>query len=299
MQSFPECIPCVFKQVLNTAQRLTNDDDKLRQVLKEAMTVMQRADYSRAAAEISYHALVRVYNLLGCLDPYREAKIYYNNLILDSIDDLRGMIDASDDPTHTAVKMAVAGNIIDMGIMGDDFDVRETVSHALEHGLGVDHFDVLREKLASAESVLYILDNAGEVVFDRLLIERLTAGRQVRCVVRKTPILNDVTRIEAEEVGLTGLCEVIDSGCDIFGVPMDLVSDEFRTIFYESDVVISKGQANYETLDDVDRQVFFILMAKCDRVAASLGVRLRDAVMIDSLRLPRNKVQCDETASHT
>jgi len=296
VQSFPECIPCIFRQVLNTARRLTDDDATLRHVLKEAMTVMQRADYSRAAAEISYHALMRVYNLLGCLDPYRDAKVHYNNLIMESIDGLRRVIDDSDDPTHTAVKMAVAGNIIDMGIMGDDFDVRATVMHALDKGLGVDDYPILRKKLEAADTVLYILDNAGEVVFDRLLIERLATDKQVRCVVRKTPILNDVTRTEAEEVGLPDLCEVIDSGCDIFGVPMDLVSDEFRTIFYDSDVVISKGQANYETLDDIDRQVFFILMAKCDRVAASLGVRLRDAVMIDSLRLARRALQCDEPA---
>jgi len=275
----------VFKQVLNTTRLVTDDEDVQRSALLETAKVVQRADYSRAAAEISWHALVRVYNLLGCLDPYRDAKLHSNNLMLESIDELRGMIDASDNPLHTAVKMAVAGNIIDMGILGNTFDVRETVRHALEGGLAIDHFETLKRKLDAARSVLYILDNAGEAVFDRLLIERL-AGKQVCCVVRKSPILNDMTRIEAEEVGLAGMCEIIDTGCDVFGVPMDLVSDAFRERFYAADLVISKGQANYETLDLVDRQVFLILMAKCERVADALGVPLRHAVVMDSLKLP-------------
>ena len=286
MQSFPECIPCITRQVLNTARYITSDDDTQRSVLMEAMKVLQGADYSRAAAEISYHALIRACNLLGCLDPYREAKVHYNNLILDSVDELRGIIDAAEDPLHTAVKMAVAGNIIDMGILGDEFNARETVLHTLEKGLGIDHYAELRNQLDRASNVLYVLDNAGEVVFDRLLIERLT-GKDVCCVVRKSPILNDVTRTEAEEVGLTDLCEIIDTGCDVFGVPMELVSDEFRKRFFAADVVISKGQANYETLDEVDRQIFFMLMAKCDRVADNLGVSLRQAVVLDSRTLPQ------------
>jgi len=292
MQSFPECIPCVMKQVLNTTRLITSDDDTQRMVLMEAMKVLQRADYSRAAAEISYHALIRTCNLLGCLDPYREAKLHYNQLVLDSIDDLRAMIDSSDDPLHTAARMAVAGNIIDLGIFGEgSFDFRQTVRRAVEDGLAVDHFAELKEAMQKGQNVLYILDNCGEVVFDRLLIEKLLeAGKEVCCVVRKSPILNDVTRIEAEEVGLTKLCPIRDSGCDIFGVPMDLVSDDFHDCFYAADVVISKGQANYETLDDIDRQVFFILMAKCDRVANSLGVGLRQAVLMDSLQLPNPNV---------
>ena len=280
MRSFPECIPCVFSQVLNTVRRVTDNEDTQRKILLESMKVVQRADFSRAAAEISYHALIRAYNVLGCLDPYRDAKLHYNGLMMESIGELRAMIDAAADPLYTAAKMAVAGNIMDMGILGEAFDVRETVQHALERGLAIDHFDRLRCELDGASTVLYILDNAGEVVFDRLLIERL-AGKRVTCVVRKSPILNDVTRTEAEEVGLAGMCEVIDTGCDVFGVPMDLVSNVFRERFYAADVVISKGQANFETLEGVDRRVFFILMAKCQRVADYLGVPLRRAVLLD------------------
>ena len=292
MQSFPECIPCVFRQVLNTVRRVTDNEDTQRYVLMETMKVVQHADFSRAAAEISYHALIRACNLLGCLDPYRDAKVQYDDLVLKSIDDLRRMIDAGDDPLHTAARLAVAGNIIDMGILGESFDLREIVQHALERDLAIDHFATLKRELDNAASVLYILDNAGEVVFDRLLIERLIAGgKQVCCVVRKSPILNDVTRIEAEEVGLAGMCEIIDTGCDVFGVPMDLVSDAFRARFQVADVVISKGQANYETLEETDRQVFFILMAKCERVAERLGVPLRHAVLMDGLKMPGRRLK--------
>ena len=101
-----------MKQVLNTARLVSDDDDTQRLVLMEAMKVLQRADYSRAAAEISYHALIRACNLLRCRDPYREAKVHYNGLIMETIDRLRRTIDAAEDPLHTAVKMAAAGNII-------------------------------------------------------------------------------------------------------------------------------------------------------------------------------------------
>ena len=296
MRSFPECIPCMIKQVLNTARYVTDDDDTIRRVMLEAMKVIERADFSRGAAEISYQVLMRTYELIGNRDPYRDAKVHYNDLILNSIDDLRRMIDASDDPLHTAVKMAAAGNIIDMGIMGHEFNVRETVEHTLEKGLDIDDSGTLKKKLDDAATVLYILDNAGEVVIDRLLIERLS-DKDVCCVVRKIPVINDVTRTEAEEVGLTEICRVVDTGCDVFGVPLDLVSDDFRELFFSSDVVIAKGQANYETLDEADRQVFFILMAKCTRVAESLGVALRQAVLIDSLRLPRSAARYEENSA--
>jgi len=296
MRSFPECIPCVIKQVLNTARYVTDDDDTIRQIMLEAMKVIERADFSRAAAEISYQVLMRTYELIGNPDPYRDAKVHYDDLILNSIDELRRMIDASDDPLHTAIKMAAAGNIIDMGIMGHEFNVRETVEHTLEKGLDIDDSETLKKKLDDAATVLYILDNAGEVVFDRLLIERLS-DKDICCVVRKIPVINDVTRTEAEEVGLTEICRIVDTGCDVFGVPLDLVSDDFRELFFSSDVVIAKGQANYETLDEADRQVFFILMAKCKRVAESLGVALRQAVLIDSLRLPRSAARYEEKSA--
>ena len=256
---------------------MTDDETALRGALVELSKHVHEFDYSRSPAEISYQALMTVQGYLGVDDPYREEKLLYNTRILALEGDLRGLIDAAADPLHTAVKLAVAGNIIDLGIIGE-FDLDAHIGKALDVGLKIDEYPLLRARLDAARSIIYVLDNAGEVVFDKLLIEQL-GGERVTAVVRRKPVLNDVTMADAVQVGVDRICEVIDTGCDIFGVPIRNASEAFRRRFYAADVVISKGQANYETLEDCGREVFFILMAKCPAVARKLGVEVHDCVL--------------------
>ena len=252
-----------------TARRITSDEDAVRDALLDLAGRFGGFDFERSPAEVSYYALMAVQECLG--------KVLYNEKILALEDHLRGLIDQSDDPLQTAVKLAAAGNIIDLGIVSD-FNVDQHISHAMENGFAKDAYGVLSRRLENARSVMYVLDNAGEIVFDKLLIEQLS-DRCVTAVVRKSPILNDVTMDDAVQVGLDGICEVIDTGCDVFGVPVRLVSEQFRARFEAADVVIAKGQANYETLDGCGREVFFILKAKCPSIAAYLGVELHDCVL--------------------
>ena len=278
MRSFPDCVPCWFRQALSTARRVTDDEDAQRGALLEMARRLGEFDLSETPAEISYYALIAVQRYLGADDPYREEKHLYNAKVLELEDRLQEMIDTNGDRLHTAVKLAAAGNIIDLGIVSE-FNLDDHIRSALNTGFAVDDYELLCERLARAGSVLYVLDNAGEIVFDKLLIRQLS-DCHVTAVVRTSPILNDVTMEDAMQVGLDKVCEVVDTGCDVFGVPLGSVSEEFRRRFDAADVVIAKGQANFETLDGCGREVFFVLKAKCPSIAAHLGVNLHDSVLM-------------------
>ncbi len=279
MLTYPDCIPCLFKQALSTARRVTNDDDTLRGALIELAKFFARSHEQCSPAEFTYDGLMVVQRFLGAHDPYKEEKEKFNKAILELEGRLQEMIDESDDPLHMAVRLAAAGNMIDLGIVSD-VNIDDHIRTARETGFAVDNYDLLRQRLEDAETIIYVLDNAGEIVFDKLLIRHLAADHVVTAVVRRSPILNDVTIDDAVDVGVTGLCEVIDTGSDVFGVPVELVSQEFLQRFDAADLRIAKGHANFETLDGCGREVFFLLKAKCRSVADELGVNLYDSVLM-------------------
>ena len=279
MLTYPDCIPCLFRQALATARRVTDDDETLRGALIELAKFLARSHEQCSPAEFSYDGLMAVQRFLGVDDPYKEEKDSFNKAILELEGHLQEIIDESDDPLHMAVRLAAAGNMIDLGIVSD-VNIDDHIRAARETGFAVDDYDLLRQRLEDAETILYVLDNAGEIVFDKLLIRHLAADHIVTAVVRRSPVLNDVTMDDAVYVGIDKLCEVIDTGCDVFGVPVELVSQEFLRRFDAADVRIAKGHANFETLDGCGREIFFLLKAKCQSVAGELGVNLYDSVLM-------------------
>lgn len=171
-----------------------------------------------------------------------------------------------------AAKLAAAGNIIDFGV-GTEFDLEKTLAETLAGDLAVDQSERFLGALVSAESLLVVSDNAGEIVFDRFLIdEALRLGKPVWLSVKSGPIINDAMRDDAERAGLAAPVEVIETGSSSLGIVYEECGPEFLEIFRKAGVVLSKGQANYETLDDASRSIFFILRAKCPIVARHLGV---------------------------
>jgi uncharacterized protein with ATP-grasp and redox domains len=241
-------------------------------------------------AELSFDAIKFVYELVGLSDPYTELKRLSNEEALKHLPNLREWIRASADPIRMAAQLAVAGNVIDLGIHRD-YDIEESIRRILEEGFAIDHLDRfyadLREREERGESpeVFYICDNAGEIAFDRLfletLIEHFPKTRFV-AAVNAGPILNDATMEDAEFVGLPEIVPVLDNGYDLLGTVLDKVSPEFRAAFNRADWVISKGQANYETLDGVSDKVVFLLEAKCEPIAEHVGVVLFQGVFKQS-----------------
>jgi uncharacterized protein with ATP-grasp and redox domains len=272
-----DCLPCMFTQVLSASRRCTDDEEKLREIQYEIMRLLPRLTFHQTPAEMSYHAVRVVSDVLGCDDPFAEEKRKSNTAMLELYPELKEIVESSSDRLYTAIKLSAAGNIIDMGILRE-FDVNHAIDDVLKRSFQIDHFQFLRRDLDSARTILYLADNAGEIVADKLFLE--TLGRNdVVVAVNERPILNDATMEDARQVGLDRVATVISNGSGMIGTVLDDCSEEFRNIFHASDVIISKGQANYECLDERTENIYFVLTAKCPCVARALGVKERDTVL--------------------
>ncbi len=290
MQASADCIPCVLRQALAAARRVTDDPWLHRKLLFAVMEKLPEVNFDRTPAEISYDTLRFACKYLGVADPFKEDKGLHNDKMLAIENEMRQAIRAAADPLRAAVRFALAGNMIDLGILAVEDIEAELARDAAELTIALDDFAALRDALDGARSALYLLDNAGEVVCDKLVMEQLGV-HDITCAVRRAPIINDVTREDVQAVGLERIARIVDIGADALGVPLSVCSAEFRDLFAGADVVISKGQANFETLDEADREIVHILRAKCDHMASHLGVPRGAAVIV---RTPRQSPQQQE-----
>ena len=208
----------------------------------------------------------------GVADPYEKIKYESNERLLGEYAMFREMIDQSDDPFEVALRLAVAGNIIDYGV-SDHHDLEETMENVLKSTFAINHVGRLKRRLAEARTVLYLGDNAGEIVFDKLFIETFHHPN-IWYAVRGTPVINDATRKDADQVGMEEVAKVIDNGYDAPSTLPEKCSPSFQQLYNEADLVISKGQGNLEGLIDASRRnIFFLLMVKCNVIADRLGVK--------------------------
>jgi uncharacterized protein with ATP-grasp and redox domains len=229
---------------------------------------------------------------LGVEDPYVAEKRRTNAEALALLPALEAMVEAAPRPFQAAVKLAIAANVIDFGAPGGDADgdLRARFEAALSRELAAGGrvcADALEEASGRARRVLYLADNAGEIAVDRLLVSRFVPGT-VTVAVRGGPAINDALLEDAREVGMHAHAAVVASGSALPGTVLARTSDGFRRLFGEADLIVSKGQGNYETLCDEDAPIFFLLMAKCPVVAAHLGCEVGDYVAARNGRLPRN-----------
>jgi uncharacterized protein with ATP-grasp and redox domains len=197
---------------------------------------------------------------------------------------LKSEIDASSDTLMTAVRLAIAGNILSLTASGNvtESDLQRSIKQGLTEPSFMEEA-AFRQAVAKAKDILYLADNAGEIVFDRLLVEQLLPT-PIKIAVRGAPVINDATRIDAEVSGLQEIAEVIDNGSDVPGTILTDCSDEFRRCFYGADLIIAKGQANFETLIDERRDIFFLFKVKCNVVATYIGLPVGTHVMIKNTR---------------
>jgi hypothetical protein len=271
MNTALECIPCFVRQTLDAARMSSDDPAVHEQILREVLGWMSEMDLSLSPPAFAQRIHRRLRERTGMEDPYREEKKKHNDMALQLLPALRGQVRASDDPLITAAHLAIAGNIIDLGAKSGlrDEDVMEALQHAAEKPLEGD-IEAFRTEAAKAKRILYLADNCGEIVFDTLLIEQLGPERVV-VAVRGRPIINDATPAEAREAGLDRIVPIIGNGSDAPGTVLKDCSDEFRNAFESADLIVSKGQGNFETLCGCRKNIFFLLKVKCPVVAASAG----------------------------
>jgi damage-control phosphatase, subfamily I len=278
-----DCLECIAVQALRAARVATDDPEKQRRILNEVVARIPAMDINESPAALSKVAYDLTQEISGQEDPYAALKHAQNKQALALEPELREYLQQAADPLETALHLSAAGNVIDLGVQhAEDIDIHTAIKDALHQRFAVDHTPQFRESLAKCSDLLFLLDNAGEIVFDKLLIEELCKITKVTAVVKKAPIINDATMDDAVQVGLTDVCPVIDNGGPFIGAPLSQIPASFRKRMEAADVIVGKGQGNYETIDDFPGNVFLILKAKCEIIAAHMGVKKGEVALIST-----------------
>jgi len=264
MRTALECLPCFLKQTLYTARLATASTEQHQRIMHAISRLLPDLDLERTPPENSMPVYETIARLSGCPDPFRRLKDESNRLALAQAPGLAAIIAQAADPLFTAFKLAIAGNIIDYGAH-HDFDLDQALADSLTREPALFEYARFREDLAAASSILYLGDNCGELVFDRLAIREL--GCRVTLAVKEKPIINDALIEDALSCGLGEHAEIIANGTACPGTPLPLCSPEFQHAFAKADLIISKGQGNFETLSETRAPIYFLLTVKCPVVA--------------------------------
>ncbi len=278
MKTYLDCIPCFFNQIVRTGRLLHMDNRVIMDMLCEFGTTIGkfRMDDPPPRSAVALYDMIARH--AGSADPFSNIKKESTRTALTYYPVLMTRVTESEDPVSTAIKYAIAGNIIDFGVAAE-FDLSGELERVLDSSsYGIWEEDALIHEIDKAEWILYLGDNTGETVFDRLLVE--TMARPVTYAVRSGPIINDATMEDALSAGLDRACDrIISSGCRAPGTILELCSDEFMKLFRTAPLIISKGQGNFETLSGTDAPIFYLLKAKCSVVSRHLGVKVGDLVL--------------------
>ena len=272
-----ECIPCMvgsFAKLLNSS---LFPDDKKEPAMRQVLSFLADADYQRSPAALGgeMHRLIR--SLLENPDPYRAIKLKYNKMIMDQYPQFKQKIENASNPFDAAMRLAIAGNVIDFGSQ-NSLDIMDTIRNVLDTDLAIDDSSELEIAIGRSQSFLYIGDNCGEIVFDKLFIETINHPN-VTFAVRARPVINDVTIEDAKMVGLDKLANVITTGDDMPGAVWETSSEEFKRSFRKADVIIAKGQGNLEGLLNITRSYYSLLVVKCDFIARHVHAQVGDYVV--------------------
>ncbi len=271
----------MMSQALRAGRMSTNDDAVIKRILDEVGESIKTIPMDKTPAESGSVVYKKIREITGVADPYKKIKETSIAEAKHLYPELKQEIINSDDPLLMAIRVAIAGNVIDFG-MAKKFNLVEDVKKILTQDFAIFNYTEFKEKLNSAKNILYIGDNSGESVFDKLLIEQL--GKPVKYAVRGIPVINDVTYDDAVNSGIAEVAEIVSSGVPAPGAILELCNKEFVDLFYNADMIISKGQGNYEGLSNVNRDVFFLLKAKCPVIARDIKVNEDDIILMKAGR---------------
>lgn len=281
-----ECLICITKQIIKATTMSTDDKSIQEKIIKKLFREFSEITFEESAPYIGRIINKCINDELNIIDPYKKIKADSNVLAEDLCQELNleQLINNSKSPIDTACQLAIAGNIIDFS--AHDYISEEKIKNIIENCLnetiyGSTGQDLMRY-VNKSKKILYLGDNAGEIVFDKLFINKLPKEK-ITYVVKKEPIVNDATMKDAIDVKMTELVRVIDNGSDAQGTIFRLCSKEFIKEYEEADLIISKGQANYETLSDVkDKKIFYLFKAKCQPVANYAKCKVGSLVMLEN-----------------
>ena len=281
MKAHLDCIPCLLRQAIEASRLATEVEHLQREAINSVMELIPHLPPHFSPPEIAREVHQEIRKVTGNPDPYKQLKTEHNRIALNMYDHLKEFVAVSEDPLLTAIKVAIAGNVIDLGVAHSFGDLDDSIHSTLSSSLAIKHYNVFRDKLTGTKSLLYLGDNAGEIVFDRILVEELRnrKDREIVFVVRGGPAINDATMEDAESTGMKSLVKVISNGWDAPATVLSQCTSEMQELFYGADMIIAKGQGNYESLSEMTN-VFFLLKAKCAFVARNLRVNIGDSILM-------------------
>ena len=294
MKTYLDCIPCFFRQALEAARNSGASQIKQREILNELAKTLPGFSFTFTPPEMARIIYGIVTKVTHQVDPYKKIKAKSNELALKIYPELRKRILRSDDRLLKAVELAIAGNIIDYGArislnITEELNKilsKEEISFHKDKDVLFD-YSYFKDSVKKAENVLYLADNAGETVFDRILIEeikRIAKHKNIIYAVKEKPIINDALIEDAYKCGVDKIATVVSCGSSAPGTILSLCSKEFLKIYKKVDMIISKGQGNFEALSEEKRPIFFLLKAKCQVVAKDIGCNVGDNILYFNLR---------------
>ena len=271
-----DCIPCFQRQALQAVRFISEDTSLHEKILREVMKTLLDLNWDSTPPEMAHEVHKIVRSLTKKKDPYKNVKKESNDLVLKMYPELKLKVETNMDPLRTASKLAIAGNIIDYGAL-KEFNLKKTIGEVLKKQFAIGDYNIFKEKLKDAKTLLFFTDNAGEIGFDKLLVETMLKKKEfqkIKFVVKGGPIINDATLQDAIYMGMDTLPNVefltISNGES--GTGPERSSQTVKRWIDENDLIISKGQGNYEGLSE-HKGVFFLLMEKCPVIASDLGVK--------------------------
>lgn len=289
MKTFFDCYPCFLRQALRAARLSGADETQLYSILQQALSLLQNLPPGANPPEIGYQIQQIVNKVVYKQDPYRATKDVSTREAIALYPKLKAMVQQSKDPLALAIRLSIAGNIIDFGMSDQIADLWETVERVIHQPYAIDDSAALKVFLKTADHILYLADNAGETVFDRVLIESLPVP--VIYAVKSSPFVNDATMPDALAAGLDICANLITNGAQAAGTILSLCSETFRKHFEDAPIIIAKGQANYETLSNAGAKVFCLLQVKCPVLGLDLGVPVGSIVVRQSVQTKERLIQ--------
>jgi len=285
----PACIPCIIKQAYNTSNLFVKGNKELQlKILKEVCSEIQyiSKNYNAPYFSAKIQSIMEKYegsgNLYGSIKEKNLRKVKKFQLCIQI------MIDESNDRLETAIRAAIIGNAIDLAA-NPDFDIEYEINRITSPDIHLPAIAKFKKDLQKAKLILYIGDNYEEALFDKFLLKELNSIKII-FAVRSRPVLNDITIDDAKKLKLNKICKVIESGSKIAGTDLRECTPEFLDVYQKADIVIAKGQGNYETLIDEKRPIYFLFKIKCDVIKEKSGYLKGDGVLLYNQKFKKTKV---------
>ena len=278
-----ECGSCFLRQAKEALDLSTDDEALKMEIMGDIFKFLSGNFESGTNSNSTGSAMHKmIIERTGCRDPYYNEKIQGNEIALRYLPEVEKIL-RDDDSLENYVKISIIGNILDFGAFTLDDDIESVIRQSLKKDLVIKDVEEFENALKTNDKVLYLVDNTGEIVFDKLLLNKIKDyDLDITIAVKSQPILNDATKKEALEAGLDEFGEIVEIGCGTVGYVDSEISQEFREIFNSHKFIISKGMGNYEGLTEIDLQdkdVFFLLCAKCNTISKDIGVNLHDMLL--------------------